>query len=736
MKRRAFISKLSTSSSLVFMGKGLSGVHINPIPPFAYPEANLFSEVLNKAGEFMLRLEFLAFGTKLPQKVTLNFYKNKALLYKIKDYPFANHRAKVGDEGRQFQFQVGAAFPYIFAIWIKNPQPDTMMNFTLNGKDFHLSLGELVDKKELSIKVDKLQVSSNYLLDLEIGQLDPAILGISPEGKNFDIAILADPQGGDPKVPKAHPTRVKIHNAFAEDTIKRVNELPNKPVLTLVLGDLVDNQGEMAHFAAMRAYLKALESPILLAIGNHETRYQSTFTPGYKMDEFNHYFSAQKAMNGMEWLLYSFDLGDWHFIVWPDPLRENFFETHPHYFEWLATDLEKNKDKPTVFFQHVPSHPIGIDPLINYAESIAVKRMLLNLLTKRGNVRFVFSGHVHIPIIASQKTAVTYKGIKMINIPAAGYRPRAFGEEEIHGGPSQGLLVFSARGKVGKAFFKTVTEEIYTYPEEIPEFSKSKFPLWLNYKWELPSEKDFQNGDFSAGLDKWHRRYVYKENQTPSNLMEVREFGTYKALYLFSAKRAYSVPGQDRLPQTINHLCQAISLGKEPKAIGLEYCLDKESVKQIEAWAGGYVWLEGFIGSTKLLNMAYWLGKGTPLLKDRFSDHKAIPFLHFELDSKEETWKKAQLNWQKDYENQGVDVSKLDRLVINLGTWHINDGNSAGFGLYFTNIGLMDASGVSIVGEKPIKEMPIDKLWWLNKNMPFSHIAGEHRYIMSTKTKI
>ena len=33
------------------MGKGLSGEHTNPIPPFAYPEANLFSEVLNKAGE-------------------------------------------------------------------------------------------------------------------------------------------------------------------------------------------------------------------------------------------------------------------------------------------------------------------------------------------------------------------------------------------------------------------------------------------------------------------------------------------------------------------------------------------------------------------------------------------------------------------------------------------------------------------------------------------------------------
>ena len=736
MKRRAFISKLSTSSSLVLIGPSLAGKNKTPIPPFAYPQPGYFTDVLNKDGEFMLRLECLSFGTLLPQEVTIKFEGDKEKIYKIKDYPFANHKAKINYDGRQFQFQVGAAFPYIFAIWIRKPLPETVLSFNLNGIRKSLVLGELVEKKDILFREGKLLVSSNYLLDLEIGQLEPESLGIQGQGNNFDIAILADPQGGDPKVPKAHPTRVKIHNAFAEDTIKRVNELPIRPALTLILGDLVDNQGEMAHFEAMREYLKDLNSPILLAIGNHETRYNATFRPGYKMDEFNHYFSAQKAQNGMEWLLYSFDLGDWHFIVWPDPLREDFFETHPHYFDWLESDLEKNKEKPTVFFQHVPSHPIGIDPLINYAESVAVKKMLLNLLSKQDNVRFMFSGHVHIPIIASQKTAVTYKGIKMINIPAAGYRPRAFGEEEIHGGPSQGFLVFNAKGKIGKAYFKTVTEEIHVFPEKLPEFSTAAFPLWLSYKWELEAGKDIKNGDFSNGLDKWHRRYVYKEDKNPSNHMEVRGFGAYQALYLYSSKRAYSVPGQDRLPQTINHLCQAVSLEGGPKSISIDYCLDKTSVNLTDSWTGGYVWLEGFMGSTKLLNMAYWIGKGTPLLKDRFSDQKDIPFIHFELDSQLETWQKAQLNWYKDYENQGIDLSNLDRLVINLGTWHINDGVSGGFGLYLTNIGLTGNIETSRVDQKPILQMPGEKMWWLNKYEPFTHIAGEHRYIMSTETKI
>lgn len=204
-------------------------------------------------------------------------------------------------------------------------------------------------------------------------------------------------------------------------------------------------------------------------------------------------------MNGLEWLLYSFDLGAWHFVVWPDPLRTDFFETHPHYFDWLEEDLEKNKNKPTLFFQHVPSHPVGFDPLINYAESVAVKRLLFDILAKHGNVKFIFSGHVHIPI---------------------------------------------------KAYFKTVTEEVYPYPEQLPVFNEAAYPMWLNYKWQLEATPEIKNGDFAQGLSFWHPRYVYSEDENPSNWMEIKKFKDYQALYLYSEKRKYQIPGQDRLPQT------------------------------------------------------------------------------------------------------------------------------------------------------------------------------------------
>ncbi|WP_162415894.1 metallophosphoesterase family protein [Cyclobacterium roseum] len=733
MKRRKFISRVGASSSFFLLGSAAVKKQQQGLSPFLYAQPTRFSEVLNQNGQFQVRLEIRTVDQLAPKEVRLEVRKPGAQQYRVKAYPFANKPERVDEANRSYTFEVGKAFPFVFAVWIDRPEPGTKVNLVLNGKPLEFTLGNLVERRQLSYQEDGIQLSCNYLLDKEMGVLDPAKLGIAKGQKQFSFVILADPQGGNPDTPKAHPTRMKIHNAFIWDSVNRVNELTPQPAFSLVLGDIVDNQGEVSHFEAMHEYLKGIRSPVLYAIGNHETRYQASFTPGYRMEEFDAYFSAQKAMNGMEWLLYSFDLGDWHFIVWPDPLRSNFFETHPHYFDWLERDLEQNKDRPTLFFQHVPSHPIGIDPLINYAESVAVKRLVLDILAKHGNVRYVLSGHVHIPIRASLKTATQYKGMRMINLPAAGYRPRAFGEEEVHGGPSQGVLVVEVNGTTCNVYFKTVMEEVYSYPESLPEFSETKFPLWLNYKWQLEAGPEIRNGDFSQGLAFWNTRYVYGEDENPSNRMEVRKFQGYQTLYLFSSKRKYHIPGQDRLPQTINHLCQSIAVGVDPFLIRLDYCLDKENAGHQDSWAGGFVWLEGFQGSVKLLNLAYWIGKGNRQLSDRFTDSEEVPLLHYELPAPDERWQEARLNWRQDYGDQGLDLSGLDRLVINLGTWHINDGNSPGFGVYFTNLNRIADLGESQVAGGKIRKMPDEALWRMNKYEPFVHIAGEHRYIMSTQ---
>jgi hypothetical protein len=110
VKRRAFISKLGTGSSLVFMGTGAMNKGGAQLPPYAYPQPDQFSDILNQSGEFMVRLEFLALDTLLPQALTIEFPPDENLIHKIKDYPFANRQAEIDRKANKYQFQVGANF--------------------------------------------------------------------------------------------------------------------------------------------------------------------------------------------------------------------------------------------------------------------------------------------------------------------------------------------------------------------------------------------------------------------------------------------------------------------------------------------------------------------------------------------------------------------------------------------------------------------------------------------------
>jgi hypothetical protein len=741
MKRRSFISKVGAGSSAVLLGtQSLMAGQKSEIATYSYGKPDHFKDILSKKGQVILRMEIRAMDSVKPVLANVGIQVAKGKLQRTKNYFLENIAGPAQLKTGITSCYVNNKYPGIMVAWIDQPAENTAIRLTLNNQKFQFELSELIKNHQVNFQDKDIILTINYLLDREIGFLEPNDMGLMEPSGNFSMAILADTQGGDPKTPRSHPTRMKIHNAFCEDTIHRLNELEPQPAFALILGDVVDNQGEKQHFEAMHQFFKAIKSPLLYAVGNHETIYAAKFTPGYHMEEFNNYFAAQKALNGLELLLYSFNLGEWHFIIWPDPLRSNFFETHPHYFDWLEQDLERHKDRPVMFMQHVPSHPIGIDPLINYAESIVVKRTLLDILSKHGNVKYIFSGHVHIPIRASLKTAVDYKGMKMINLPAAGYRPRAFGEEEWNGGPSQGMLVADVKDKEARVYFKTVTEEIYPYPQELPVFNESEYPLWLTPKWQLPSSLQIRNGSFEEGLRHWSKRYVYTEDENPSNLMEVRKIArenSYSALYLYSRKRDYAIPGQDRLPQSINHLCQTIEINGKPQNLNFEYCIDGNNTDP-KAWAGAFVWIEGFNKGFKLLNMAYWAGKAFGGLNDRFYDNTNVDFKHFHLSDAPDQWHQVSLNIVADYEKGGEDFGDLglDRLVINLGTWHINDGESQPFGIFFDGFHFAEKSSESKVGDNLITASPDNKKWWMRKYEPFVHIAGEHRYHMSTIGRI
>lgn len=735
MKRRKFIQNLGLSIPPVFIAGTGENKPDQDFPQYNYTQPASLDEAVTSDGRIIVRLEFTGSSREL-RKIVPEISVKDGNLQRSKEYFFEPGEDDYFAESQEAALSLDAGDTDVIVLWLDKFSKETTIQLQQNSETFSFSLAEIVENLEVKKQLETVSLKANFLLDKEIGEIEPADVGIHNRGNNFSFILMADPQGGDTSNPDDNRCRMKIHNAFIEESVRLANEIKTDPAFCLMVGDIVDHQGEARDFAQMKHFFDRLEMPVLYEMGNHESRYRTTFEPGYNLSDFNNYFAAQKAINGMEKLLYSFNLGEWHFVVWPDPLRRNFWENHPHYFDWLERDLEKYKDKPTLFFQHIPMHPIGINPLVNYAESVSVKRQLFEILSKRGNVKSIFSGHVHIPVKSSFKTAVSVNGINCYNLPAAGYRPRAFGEQDYYGGPAQGICIVDVKGKEFKATYKTVTLEEFTYPEKLTEFEKEKYPLWLANKWELPAEKSFVNGDFREGMKGWGRRYVYTEDENPSNICEVRNWKQGEkslALYIKTQKRGYHKPGQDRLPQGINRAFQAVQLsdGEEP-FVKFEYRLDGANC-DFEGFYGLYIWVEGFQGSARLVNLLYFANKAWVNLGNTYNSGTGGEPVIFSLDNTPDKWHKVQLNIRNDFETNKRGLRffspQPDRLVVSTGIWNINDGPAQPFAAYLKNFELKtNLSGRSEIDGNPVDLMPDERKWWRGKLMPSGNIAGEHHY--------
>ncbi len=718
--RRRFLQQFGAGSTLLASGPLAAAPSQTTQDALRYPSLASFQ---NDEGHYLLRISVRC-SRVTDRPVSGRLRCKGGRIVRTKNYFLPTEQ--VEQKGPQLRWQMAGntAYPYVLIAWL-SPEQETVRLTLEVGQTKKFTLAELFEQSGLEYATDQFSVEVGLLGTQEVGTLNASLLGVPTDTENYHFAVMADPQGGDPQdLSNGSLTRIKIHNAFVEDSVELIRLLEN-PAFCLVLGDIVDGQGQMPNFEEMLSYFKRVDAPWLFSVGNHETKYRIEFGPGYDWSDFANYFAALKSVNGSRKLLYSFDIGRWHFIGWPDPLRRNFWETHPHYFDWLERDLAANKDRPTFFFQHVPAHPIGIDPLIAYVESVAVKRTLLDILGKHGNVRYVLSGHVHIPMLASIKTAVSYRGMKLINLPAAGFRPRAFGEEDLTGGPVQGIAVVRIEGDQAHLEFQTVTDEVYAYPEALPEFDPDVYPLWLQHKWELPAQEQLVNGDFSQGLRGWLGRYVYEETDRPSNVREVRSLRGQPALYLFSRTRGYRVPGQDRLPQTINRVAQAVALeaGQRP-VVRVQYQVD--DVSNPDSWAGAFVWVEGYQRDQKKLNHIYAIGRAYGNLRDQHQEAQRAPTSIFSLPPIPGQLHTAQLNVGEDYEktpNARFAALQLDRLVISLGVWTANERPDQQWGVYFAEV-VVDASAAvaSSVNGATVSPATESTVWW----KVVDHIAGEH----------
>lgn len=735
MKRRSFIQKAGLGASALVLKPGTRSFEIrknhSDIPVLR--EVKTLDDIVTKEGHVLIRLEFKNEEPAKRTKYKTSISVDNGNILGIKEYFFEADEDHFNPEKNLYEGIPGGRDFDVLVVRLDEFTSSTRLNIRNGRGRTGISLAELVSRHEIRIEEEKTHIVINYLLDKEIGAMDLSVSGINDQGNEFSFAIMADPQGGNPEFHESMGTRLKIHNAWVEESVRIVNEMDPQPLFTLMLGDIVDGQGPEEYILQMESYFKKLNTPILYEIGNHESKYSASFEPGYNHESLRNYYEAQYRVNGTDKLLYSFDLGKWHFIVWPDPLRGTFWRRHPHYFEWLERDLDKNRDKPVMVFQHVPAHPIGIDPLTEYAESPNVKRTFTDILARHGNVKYVFSGHVHIPLKASIKTAVDYKGMKFINLPAAGYRPRAFGEQDLYGGPTQGVAFVSVSGSNAVVDFKTVTEDVYRYPEKMRSITQQDYPLWYYFRWELPKNNQLENGNFQSGLEHWIRRFVYEEDVHPSNKCEVTEAperSTEKALYLYSAKREFDTAGQDRLPQTLNRVAQVIGnkQGTYP-LLSLEYMPDPDNFDPATK-NGIFLWLEAYEKSTKRINITYSAGYHFWNLESNYSQHKLVSPVRMEILGKAGEWHKLRLNPVKDFventEMELPDLENIDRFIINMGVWTINDGYRQRAAAWFSGLELNSAldfrSVPSLLDGREIRKKDDKLMIWGGAD----HLAGEH----------
>lgn len=333
--------------------------------------------------------------------------------------------------------------------------------------------------------------------------------GTSPvSGDRFRFMILADPQVSA----QSNKGKVSVNAQEATAQIAAdLNAMQQQPAFAVWLGDLV-NVFEPESVANFRRLSRLFTMPQALVHGNHDT-----------LPPYEKYMQLQKELTGVECPFYSFDAGKWHFIVTPCNLEGNspaVKETEKNLLEWLEKDLATNKDRPTVVFNHLHFMPQGLSQTEFYQQPLALRKKMLELMTRHGNVKYYFNGHVHNGIQTAEKVAWEYRGIRFFTVPTI-TQPRPYGEEYplFKSGIERGgyyLLVDVDDDKLTLRGRMAGTDDEYVFPESMfKPFDDEKNPLWFRSLPELKAKMTLENGDFSRGFKGWMLPDRYHRDSDP-----------------------------------------------------------------------------------------------------------------------------------------------------------------------------------------------------------------------------
>jgi 3',5'-cyclic AMP phosphodiesterase CpdA len=163
--------------------------------------------------------------------------------------------------------------------------------------------------------------------------------------------------------------------------------LSPRPDLLLVTGDIADRATAEA-YAQFREASSSLGCPVYCCPGNHDRR-----------DNFR---AALPQLDGLaDFIQYGFDLGELRVLVL-DTLDEgrhggSFCEARA---EWLAAELQRHADRPTLIALHHPPIATGVAWMDPAPAAPWIER-LAEVLRGQSQVVKIVCGHIHRPIAAT-----------------------------------------------------------------------------------------------------------------------------------------------------------------------------------------------------------------------------------------------------------------------------------------------------------------------------------------------
>jgi hypothetical protein len=538
------------------------------------------------------------------------------------------------------------------------------------------------------------------------------IPGLTGLGRKFSFAVIADPQVGhaDDKNPVQTCASRSLRQAVSE-----INDIKPRPAFTVFLGDLVNVFDERS-VTNFESCIQGLTAQPVLVHGNHDTH------PPYTA-----FRQLAKRVSGFEDVFYSFNAGNWHFVVLPCNLGgpgPEQQDTAAAMLAWLESDLDANKKRLTMIFEHLHMLPQGLTQLEWYTFPLDLRLKLMDLFVKYGNVRFFFNGHVHNGIQTSLKTSWHYKGIDFITAPTI-ITPRNFGEEfaPYRRGLTEGgyYLLVDVDGKHVEVKGRLAGEkQTFAYPRRLHAFHEDLEPRWFRRTVEFPAKQGLTNGDFAHGLHGWQPCYRYVADNDPGFVWKACKKDGIHAAYVFTRAKEPLFWANDEMMELYQTV--AMPAGGSP-VLSARYFLEKEP-----ADGGGYVRLNAMAGDAFTFMMMFKWGEherkadilvrsfgyaltgtaqGWTFLQDLGRDRRGF---FWNLPGAAGKWNRLTANVEELHDSAlgtpgAFKQLNITKLFVAIGTW-INRGKDAASGAYFADLRLSaDAQSRSTINEA---RLPVD----------------------------